>query len=323
MSRPLRLEHANAVWHVTSRGNERKAVFGDDVDHERFLSILGRTVALFRWKLHAYVLMGNHYHLLLETPEPTLSRGMRQLNGIYSQAFNRRHRRAGHLFQGRFKAILVEKEAHLLELCRYAVLNPVRAGLVRHARDWRWSSYRATASEASAPEWLETDWTLRNFGQRRSQAASRYRRFVAEGVRAAESPWESVRGQIYLGSDEFLEDVRRKVAARPSLRGIPRRQTEPLEVDPVKAGRAVARVLGVDLASMIKSPRRFIRERRLTAWALRTFGLTPLDGIARALGVGIGQASALARAEEGEPPIGAAMKERVWQAIVKATPRRP
>ena len=162
VTRPLRLEHPGAVWHVTARGNERKELFRDDVDRERFLSILGRTVTLFQWRLHAYALMGNHYHLLLETPIPTLSRGMRQLNGVYTQTFNRRHRRSGHLLQGRFKAILVEKEAHLLELCRYVVLNPVRAGLVRAARDWRWSSYWATSAEERRPEWLETTWTLRN-----------------------------------------------------------------------------------------------------------------------------------------------------------------
>jgi putative transposase len=109
VSRPLRLEYPGAVWHVTSRGNERRDVFRDDEDRGRFLAVLAWTVGLFRWRLHAYVLMGNHYHLLLETPEPTLSRGMRQLNGVYTRAFNRRHRRSGHLFQGRFKAIVVEK----------------------------------------------------------------------------------------------------------------------------------------------------------------------------------------------------------------------
>src|SRR5712692_7942277 len=158
MSRPLRLEHPGAVWHITSRGNDRQRIFSDDVDRECFVSLLGRTVDLFRWRLHAFVLMGNHYHLVLETPELTLSRGMRQLNGLYAQAFNRRHKRAGHLYQGRFKAILVEKDSHLLELVRYVVLNPVRAGLATSAKDWPWSSYRGTAGLARAPEWLQTAW---------------------------------------------------------------------------------------------------------------------------------------------------------------------
>jgi putative transposase len=155
MTRPLRLESPGALYHVTARGNERRAIVRDDQDRQRWLTVLGQVVHLYRWTLHAYVLMDNHYHLLVETPEPTLSRGMRQLNGLYGQAFNRRHGRVGHLFKGRFKAIVVKKEAYLLTLCRYVVCNPVRAGSVKHAREWRWSSYRATAGLRAAPEWLE------------------------------------------------------------------------------------------------------------------------------------------------------------------------
>lgn len=136
MARPLRLDHAGAVWHVTSRGNERRESLRDERDRERFLELVGDIAGNLRWRVHAFVLMGNHFHLLLETPEPNLSRGMRQLNGIYSQWFNRRHRRVGHLMQDRFKAILVEKQSHLLELARYVVLNPVRAGLVQSAGQW-------------------------------------------------------------------------------------------------------------------------------------------------------------------------------------------
>jgi putative transposase len=314
MTRPLRLEHAGAVWHVTSRGNERKELFCDQADHEKFVSILGRTVTLFQWRLHAYVLMGNHYHLLLETPTPTLSRGMRQLNGIYTQAFNRRHRRAGHLFQGRFKAILVEKEAHLLELCRYVVLNPVRADLVRSARDWRWSSYRATSAEEPAPEWLETRWTRRNFGREASRAIRRYRKFVAEGVRGSGSPWEAVRAQIYLGGDEFLEEVRQRLKAHPTSKGIPRRHFEPLEVDPADAARAVASVLGSGLEEIQRRSRSLIRERRLTAWALKRFGMVPLEGIGTALGVGVAQASALAGAGEAET-LTSSLRDRIEKAV--------
>jgi REP element-mobilizing transposase RayT len=118
----------------------------------------------YGWLCHAYWLMDNHYHLLMETPRPTLSRDMRQLNGVYTQAFNRRHQRVGHLFQGRFKAILVQKETHLLELCRYVVLNPVRAKLVTRPRQWAWSSYRVTGGEGPSPEWLTTAWVLAQFG---------------------------------------------------------------------------------------------------------------------------------------------------------------
>jgi hypothetical protein len=165
--------------------------------------------------------MDNHYHLLLETPQPNLSRGMRQLNGRYTQAYNRRHRRVGHLFQGRFTAILVEKDAHLLELCRYVVLNPVRAKLATHPRLWTWSSYRATVGETGAPAWLTTDWLLGQFGSRPREALERYRTFVAEG-RGGPRPWDHLQGQIYLGSEEFI------ARHQPDrvIREIPRRQTQ-------------------------------------------------------------------------------------------------
>jgi REP element-mobilizing transposase RayT len=126
MARLLRLEFPGAIYHLTSRGNARQKVFFADVDHELFLSTLAAVVRRYNWICHAYCLMANHYHLLIETPKTNLSIGMRQLNGIYTQSFNRRHNRVGHLFQGRFKAILVERESHLLELCRYIVLNPAR-----------------------------------------------------------------------------------------------------------------------------------------------------------------------------------------------------
>ena len=126
MARPLRIEYPGAVYHVTSRGNARKKIFLDDIDRDEFLATLGWVVERFGWGCHAYCLMDNHFHLLIETPKPNLSLGMRQLNGVYTQRFNRRHKRVGHLFQGRFKAILVERDSYLLELARYIVLNPVR-----------------------------------------------------------------------------------------------------------------------------------------------------------------------------------------------------
>jgi REP element-mobilizing transposase RayT len=138
MARPLRLEFPGAVYHLTSRGNARQNIFFTDADRELYLSTLAGVVRRYRWICHAYCLMANHYHLLIETPKANLSIGMRQLNGIYTQSFNRRNQRVGHLFQGRFKAILVEKEAHLLELCRYVVLNPVRVKGGASAQSWKW-----------------------------------------------------------------------------------------------------------------------------------------------------------------------------------------
>jgi len=221
MARPLRLEYPGAVYHVTSRGNARQDIVMDDRDRTLFLEKLAHVIDRFGWHCHAFCLMDNHYHLLIETPQPNLSRGMRQLNGTYTQAVNRRHQRVGHLFQGRFTAILVEKEAHLLELCRYVVLNPVRAKVVSHPRLWAWSSYRDTAGERPAPAWLWTDWILGHFGARQREAQLRYRQFLADG-RDGPQPWEQLTGQIYLGSEAFI------ARHQPDrvIRDIPRRQTQ-------------------------------------------------------------------------------------------------
>jgi hypothetical protein len=148
---------------------------------------------------------------------------MRQLNGVYTQYVNRTHVRVGHLFQGRFKGILVERETYLLELARYVVLNPVRAGMVSTPADWPWSSYRATAGEVPTPPFLATDWLLRAFGDTREQAVAGYRRFVAEGI-GASSPWLELKAQIYLGSEQFVERIQAFINAKQPLQEIPKRQ---------------------------------------------------------------------------------------------------
>jgi REP element-mobilizing transposase RayT len=220
MARPLRLEYPDAVYHLTARGNAREAIFLDEEDREAFLTVLGSVVARFRWLVHAYCLMTNHYHLLIETPEPNLSRGMRQLNGVYTQDFNRRHHRTGHILAGRFKAVLVERETHLLELARYVALNPVRAKAVAHARQWTWSSYRATAGETRAPAFLTTDWLLSQFASERGEAERLYRRFVAEG--RGVGVWQDLRGGVLLGSEGFAERLAPLLHGKLALKEIPR-----------------------------------------------------------------------------------------------------
>lgn len=203
MARPLRIEFTGALYHVTARGDRREDIYEDDEDRAAFLKVLGEVVSQFNWVCHAYCLMSNHYHLLIETPDANLGRGMRQLNGVFTQTSNRRHQRTGHLFQGRYKAILVDKDAYLLELARYIVLNPVRARMVELPEQWWWSSYRATVGlEASNPA-LQIDAVLGLFGTRRVDARKRYAGFVADGVGRA-SVWESLRQQIYLGDEAFV-----------------------------------------------------------------------------------------------------------------------
>ncbi len=151
MARPLRIEFAGALYHVTSRGDGREDIFLEEGDRTRFVEVLSEVCQRFNWAVHAYCLMGNHYHLVVETRDDSLAKGMRQLNGLYTQRFNREHGRVGHVFQGRYKAILVQKDSYLLELARYVVLNPVRAGMVRSAKEWPWSSYRAMVGQAPVP----------------------------------------------------------------------------------------------------------------------------------------------------------------------------
>ena len=171
--------------------------------------------------------MTNHYHLVVETVEGNLSQGMRHLNGVYTQRLNRTHHRVGHVFQGRYRAIMVEKDSHLLELMRYVVLNPVRAGMVLVAGDWRWSSYAAMVGTASRPDWLQTDWVLGQFGSTHGGAVMGYMDFVQAGV-GRPSVWESLRGQIYLGSEAFVDRMQGLVADRSAMIEIPCSQRRPL-----------------------------------------------------------------------------------------------
>ena len=188
MARPVRIEFPGALYHITSRGDGREDIYLDDDDRLDFIEVLEQVCFRFNWVCHSYCLMTNHYHLLIETPEGNLSQGMRQLNGVYMQNFNRHHSRVGHVFQGRYKAILVEKEAYLLELCRYIVLNPVRAEMVHKANDWPWSSYHSTIGNKPRPEWLGVDWILSHFSDNKGKAVKAYRDFVAAG-KDQPSPW--------------------------------------------------------------------------------------------------------------------------------------
>jgi REP element-mobilizing transposase RayT len=226
MARPLRIEYAGALYHVTSRGDRREDIYLDDADRLMFLEVLAEVCGRFQWVCHAYCLMSNHYHLLIETRESTLGQGMRQLNGVFTQRSNRRHHREGHVFQGRYKAILVQKEAYLLELARYVVLNPVRAGIVRSAREWPWSSYRATAGWSEVPRVLTVDWLLSAFGTRRKTAMQAYRRFVSEG-KGASSPWADLKRQVYLGDEDFVDKALARLDSEVPLTEIPSIQHRP------------------------------------------------------------------------------------------------
>lgn len=233
MARPLRLEFPGALYHITSRSDGWKDIFLEEGDRHVFLDVFAAVCRRFNWWVHAYCLMTDHYHLLVETPDGNLSKGMRQLNGVYTQRFNGIHNRGGNVFQGRYKAILVHREAYLLELARYVVLNPVRAELVRSARDWRWSSYRATTGEVAPPQWLRRDALLAAFADTEEEAVTLYRRFVVKGKRQS-SPWEQLKYQIFLGPDGFAEAMQRRFPLGRDLEEIPRAQRRRL-ANPLEA----------------------------------------------------------------------------------------
>ncbi|HLD21042.1 MAG TPA: transposase [Patescibacteria group bacterium] len=203
MARPLRVTYPGALYHIIVRGNAKQDIFLDDKDRRKFLSWLANAVKTHNLVVYAYCLMSNHFHLLVETPDANISGAMRDLNGNYSQWFNFRHGRVGHLVQDRFKAFVVEKESYLLAVARYIVLNAVRAGLVDHPRKWKWCSYSATAGLTKAPSWLNVDWILGNFGNTRSRAQKAYRRFVEDGI-GGPDPHKGVEHDFILGTPQFV-----------------------------------------------------------------------------------------------------------------------
>lgn len=220
MARLPRLEFANALYHVTSHGGGDEDIYLSRDDRLAWLATLGQVCMRFNWVCHAYCLMANQYDIVIETPDANLSVGMRQLNGVYTQYFNRAHLRAGPVFQGRFKAVLVEKDRHLLSLARDVVLNPLRAKVVRRLENWPWSSFSATGGLASKPGWLNTDFILSQFGAQRARAMAKYVAFVQDGKNLP-GTLDAVQGQIYLGSEKFVTKMRAAIEKKPGLNKIP------------------------------------------------------------------------------------------------------
>ncbi len=208
MARPLRIQFPGAFYHVTSRGNERKAIFRNDRDRQKFLSYLASAHERYGAKIHLYCLLDNHYHLLLETPRGNLSQILHHLNGAYTTYYNVKRRRSGHLFQGRYRALLVEMESYCQELSRYIHLNPVRAALVEVPEDHFWSSYPAYIGFKRKPSWLETSLLLSYFSPDEPVAQKKYREFVEEAVESPiRNPLEKVYASTFLGSQDFIDRV--------------------------------------------------------------------------------------------------------------------
>lgn len=209
MSRQMRIQYADALYHVTARGNNKQDIFLDDSDRYRFLEELSETVERFDLICYAYCLMSNHYHLMVQTPQGNLSEALHRLNSLYASYFNWKHEKAGHLFQGRFHAILVQRERYLLELCRYIVLNPVRARMVMNASDYRWSSYNDTCNLLSETV-INKAALLSHFGEDRQTAMNRYMEFIAEGS-GINSPLMDAKADLVLGDEDFVNSLRNRM----------------------------------------------------------------------------------------------------------------
>jgi putative transposase len=289
MSRPLRIEFPGAVYHVTSRGDRRESIYRDDEDRRAQLRVIAQAMERFDAQVLAYCLMGNHFHLVLHTRQANLSRLMRHVNGVYTQDFNRRHGLVGHLFQGRFKAILVDRDAYLLALCRYVERNPVAAGLVVRAVDWPWSSFAAHAAQVETPVWLDSE-GLHGYllgrpvgNQADRELAARTYVDLVNSLRDGEPTiWrDNLRGQVFLGDDAFVNKM--LTLAAPLQR---------VAVDVPKVQRKSSRSLQQCLAQAGS------REQGIYE-AYRDSGIT-MSAIAREMGLSLSRVSRLIAAAEIE-----------------------
>jgi REP element-mobilizing transposase RayT len=280
MARQLRIEYAGAIHHVTSRGNDKQTVFRSDVDRRMFLALLGEAVQRFGWSVSAWVLMTNHFHLVIMTPQPNLSQGMHWLNGKYASWFNRTHKRSGHLFQGRFHNVLIQKESHFARVIRYVALNPVRGKIVRNPEKYRWSSFRATAGLEKAPAWFDLAAALEPFSGAVNMVAA-YRSFVETDMHGGGRLWDEVTNSIYLGTESWTREMRAQVESKPRSSDFPLTQRAVGRPKMAEIVNAVARAANV--SREILQSRHGGELRRLAAWIGWHEGWLTLRSIAAAL----------------------------------------
>ncbi len=306
MARPLRIEFCGALYHVMSRGNERRRIVKDDEDRDGRADWLRRTVETYGWHLHAWVLMNNHDHLYLETPEPNLSAGMQHLNGGYTSYFNRRHRRSGHLFQGRYKAHLIENVGHDWEVSRYIHLNPVRARLVDRPEDWPWGSYRGYHWVSRQVPWVTYRRVLSEFGHAEKQARRAYRRFIAEGISSPPlCPWKDAVQGLVVGAEGFVERVRGMLGGRTADQSVPALKALRHRPSLKRIADLVAEAFETDRSSWLIGRRSDNASRAVAAFlARRRYGYRTTE-IAAALGYAShgGVVTAVHRIESADPAL--------------------
>jgi REP element-mobilizing transposase RayT len=283
MARQLRIEYEGAFYHITSRGNQKERIFWDDKDREEFQKILKRTKERYKYLLHTYVLMDNHYHLLIETPYANIKQVMQNINTSYTVYVNRRHKRAGHLFQGRYKAFIVDKESYLLELGRYIHLNPVRARIVKRSEDYKWNSYREYISEGSGDTITDTEDTLYSFSKKRAIAIKKYQEFVKAGILEV-SPLKKAVGSI-LGDETFREKIikyLKEIPDKTEISEFKKIQTKHKIEDVVKA---IAKYYGISEDNLLKRRKATGRQRKIAIYLCKTLSGEKNVEVGRAFGI--------------------------------------
>ena len=274
MARPLRIEFQGALYHLLSRGNERRDIFSGADDYKIFLGVLEEMTERFEVDIFAYVLMNNHYHLLIRTNQDNLSKSMQWAGTTYTRRFNLKHFRSGHLFQGRFKSILVQNDAYLMQLSCYIHRNPLRAGLVKRLADYRWSSYRAYAYKASHPKWLNKDLILSQFNGEDSYKA--YREKVQKYSEEEANVFENLRHGIIFGTRRYLNETRKKYLKKESDVELPQLNQIIKDKDPAEFLKKAAKALNFDLTKLTQTDRilkKDIKDRDILLYFLRETGL--------------------------------------------------
>lgn len=271
MARPLPVEYPGAFYHVVNRGNAGEKIFKSKRDREKFFEYLEKAVERFSIRIHTFCLMTNHFHLLVETPKANLSKAIQWVNVSYATYFNRKRRRNGHLFEGRFKSIVVDADEYLKHLSRYIHLNPVRANIVQSPGEYPWSSYSAFIGKTKAPEWLETGWLLSQFGRKRKASAKNYRDFV-EKVNIAEldNPEKDLTGGFILGGSEFVGWIRETfLSSRAEEKEIPQLRQLKRLVDKQAVVETVSKEFGCSSEWILKRGRKKNTARDMAIYLAR------------------------------------------------------
>jgi REP element-mobilizing transposase RayT len=283
MARPLRIEYEGAHYHITARGNDKSLVFREDGDCLKFVDILSNLPLRFSLVIHGYILMGNHYHLLVETPKANLAKAMHYLNTSYSGYFNSKYNRSGHLFQGRYKGLLIEKERYLLAVSRYIHLNPVRSGRSKKAEDYPWSSYPQYVGKTKKVKWLNSDWILNQFSKNRVGARRRYRGFVEEGIISSENPLKDLKSGV-LGSDSFIDQVM-SMTAIENHREIPESRTLK-KIQHTHIMRVVESKFGIREEDILNLRKRDNMPRKISLYLIRRLTDMSNEDISFLFGIG-------------------------------------